>query len=221
MRGESVLEFAHGGEKRKLDDIIEGELTPESADELFLQCGEILEELRRHDAKFDPPRTHYYDIAVLTLKGYRTTEIAEKLGYKNKKSVERAIKEIRVIWKCFSGGLANIRVSSEDTSFETSLASEPLIVGRQRRGEPDPIWDGLFDIDGETARRMIVTTDKRVSRKHCRIQVVDEIKVDVANVSHKSEILVDHQKLLAGESKTVTGDCRVQIPGISIAVHLI
>lgn len=218
--GESVLVLASDGEALKLDEIIEGEVTPESADELFAQAGNILDELKRHDAKFSPPKTHYYDIAVCKLQGFTSSQIAEKLGYQNKKSVERQISEIRIIWKCLAGGLASVEIRSDTQEFNTSIATETLIIGRQRKGEPEPIWDRLSNVDGVATRRLIITSDNRVSRNHCKITIEDETQVVVDNVSRKSEILVESEKVLAGESRTVNSNCHIVLPGFDISVSL-
>ncbi len=216
LRGESVLEMATDGQQRRLDEIVAGELTPASADEVFQQCGGILDELRDHDERFDPPATRYHEIAVLILQGFTTTEIANSLGYKNKKTVERAIDEIRIIWKCLGGGLATVHVSSDTDSFQTTLSTEPLILGRRRKGEPEPIWDGLFNVDGVSTRRLILTTDPHMSRNHCQVKVHNEISFVVTNTSRKSEIVLDSALVPPGSSQSTSGDCQLRLPGFSI-----
>lgn len=208
VRGESVFGSPESIFGERGIECVERELTPEYADELFLGFQELLDELKKNNESF-------FKVAVLKLKGYSTAEIAKQLGYKNSKTPERIINQIRVIWKCLHGGLAELSVLSRgEVKFRTNLDEEPTIVGRQRGQEPEPFWGGITEVDGKATRRIIVTknSDIRVSRNHVRIQIMDEDEIHVANASRKLKVFVNSDFLLnQGQSWSTRSGCSLQI----------
>lgn len=213
VRGESVFIAPDDmGSARGIEQI-ERELTPEFADEMFLGFADVLAELKKHDEKF-------YEVAVLRLKGHSAAEIAEQLGYKNAKTPDRIIKQVRIIWKSFYGGLATFSViEGSQIQFETNLNEEPTFIGRQRAGEPSPYWTGVGDQDGEAGRRIVVAhnTQKSVSRKHAKIQIVDENQIVITNPSRKSKIMVNSEIVLGPDASwTTTNNCSLQLSDTAV-----
>ena len=87
VRGESV--FGHPEDERNgLAHIIGTEPTPELAVSVAENCRLMLDQL--HDEMLR-------QVAIWTLEGYRTEEIAEKLGCV-RRTVERKLERIREIW---------------------------------------------------------------------------------------------------------------------------
>lgn len=217
VRGESVfINIADDDAARGIEQI-ERSLTPEYADELFMGFDSVLSELAKHDAKF-------YEVAILKLKGYSATEIAEELGYKNSKTPERILKQIRILWKSHYGGLARLKVfSSGGVEFETSINEETTVIGRQRQGDPDPYWTGVSDFKGEAIRRVIVAknAEKSISRNHATIRVRDETKIEITNSSSKSQILINSETLLnPGAVWVKDSDCTLQLPKSVLRIEL-
>lgn len=215
VRGESAFDLGNDDDVARGIEHIERELTPEFADELFLGFGSVLNELRRHDIKF-------YDVAVLRLKGYSSAEIAEKLGYKNARTPERIVKQIRILWKSFHGGLATVSVvDGVHVLFETPINDEPTIVGRQRQGDPAPYWTGVSDLRGQAIRRIIVADNqtKAISRNHVTIQIKDESTLEVTNSSQKSKVVIDEDTILApGEHWTSNSSCTIQLTDLDDSI---
>jgi DNA-directed RNA polymerase specialized sigma24 family protein len=87
VRGESV--FGHQeGDHEGLARILGTEPTPEFAASVAENCRQMLDQL---------PDDTLRQIALLTLEGYRTEEIADKLGCV-RRTVERKLERIRVVW---------------------------------------------------------------------------------------------------------------------------
>ena len=88
VRGESIFgqqEDEQGG----LDCVLGTEPTPELAAGVAENCRQMLDQLQDETLR---------QIALWTLEGYRTEEIAEKLGCV-RRTVERKLERIREIWK--------------------------------------------------------------------------------------------------------------------------
>jgi DNA-directed RNA polymerase specialized sigma24 family protein len=90
VRGESVFLRQEGGEGHEpgIGDILGDEPTPELACMVAENCNEALERLGDDTLR---------NIAVMTLEGYSTPEIAEKLGCV-RRTVERKLERIRDKW---------------------------------------------------------------------------------------------------------------------------
>ena len=87
VRGESI--FGHQGTGRDgLAGVLGMEPTPELAASVAENCRQMLEQLQDETLR---------RIALWTLEGYRTEEIAEKLGCV-RRTVERKLERIREIW---------------------------------------------------------------------------------------------------------------------------
>ena len=87
VRGESVF-GDHEDEQGGLADILGTEPTPELAMSVAENCGQMLDQLQDETLR---------QIALWTLEGYRTEEIAGKLGCV-RRTVERKLERIREIW---------------------------------------------------------------------------------------------------------------------------
>ena len=218
VRGESVFVDLDSSNPNDGIDQIEKNLTPEFADELFLGIGEVLTELGRYDQKL-------LEVAILRLRGFSTSEIAERLGYKNSKTIERHIKQIRIFWKSFQDGLAKIKIFYESTlKLELDIADEPTILGRQRQGEPPPFWFGLSDMNGKSVRRVIIaeSNQKTVSRNHLTIRIRDEDWIEVENSSLKSKLVLNGEVILEPSQRWSSSEnCSIMVDvGLEIAVRL-
>ena len=86
VRGESI--FGQPDEAEGLVRILGAEPTPELAAEVAENCRKLLDQL---------PDETLRRVALWTLEGYRTEEIAEKLGCV-RRTVERKLGRIREIW---------------------------------------------------------------------------------------------------------------------------
>ena len=218
VRGESVFVKADQIDAARGIEQIDRTMTPEFADEMFLGFDDILGKLRSADPKL-------YEIAIMKLKGYTPTEIAEKLGYKTVKSIERNIKHIRILWKGFHGGLATLSIWKDGVcQFETNINEEPIIVGRQRAGEDDPYWSGVSEINGKATRRVVVAGIKEnaISRNHANIHIEDEDNIHVTNASRKSKIMPEPALLLSpGESWSTNASCELKLSeSITVRIDL-
>ena len=102
VRGDSVFEreAARGNGVRGFDHIIAEEPTPETAEEVIDQCGEMLEQLEDDTLA---------RIAVMKLEGFTNEEIADELNCAVR-TVERKLFRIRMKWE----RLVNAH-NSEDT----------------------------------------------------------------------------------------------------------
>ena len=88
VRGESV--FGHQkNEQHGLAQILGTEPTPELAVSVAENCRQMLDQLQDETLR---------QIALWTLEGYRTEEIADKLGCV-RRTVERKLERIREIWR--------------------------------------------------------------------------------------------------------------------------
>ena len=87
VRGESIF-GQHEDNQRGLADILGTEPTPELAAGVAENCSLMLEQLQDETLR---------QIALWTLEGYRTEEIAVKLGCV-RRTVERKLERIREIW---------------------------------------------------------------------------------------------------------------------------
>ena len=87
IRGESIF-MQTGEEQGGIANILGTEPTPEFAVSVAEGCRELLDQL---------PDETLRQIALWTLEGYRTEEIAEKLGCV-RRTVERKLERIREIW---------------------------------------------------------------------------------------------------------------------------
>ena len=88
VRGESIFrrgEYEQGG----LADILGTEPTPELAADVAENCQQMLDQLQDETLR---------QVALWTLEGYRTEEIAGKLGCV-RRTVERKLERIREIWE--------------------------------------------------------------------------------------------------------------------------
>ena len=88
VRGESVFGY-HEDEQGGLADILGTEPTPELAVGVAENCQQMLDHLQDETLR---------RIALWTLEGYRTEEIAGKLGCV-RRTVERKLERIREIWE--------------------------------------------------------------------------------------------------------------------------
>jgi len=87
VRGESI--FGHQDEEQDgLAKVLGSEPTPELAAEVAENCRQMLDQLNDETLR---------QVALWTLEGYRTEEIAEKLGCV-RRTVERKLERVREIW---------------------------------------------------------------------------------------------------------------------------
>ena len=91
VRGESIFEPQAGerGGYVGIDCILGTEPTPELAVDVAENCGRMLEQLEDETLR---------RIAIWTLEGYRTEEIADKLGCV-RRTIERKLERIRKLWE--------------------------------------------------------------------------------------------------------------------------
>jgi DNA-directed RNA polymerase specialized sigma24 family protein len=87
VRGESVF-GSQDDEQRGLAHVLGTEPTPELAVSVAENCRQLLDQLQDETLR---------QIALWTLEGYRTEEIAAKLGCV-RRTVERKLERIREIW---------------------------------------------------------------------------------------------------------------------------
>ena len=88
VRGESIFGY-QDDEQNGLARVLGTEPTPELAVEVAENCRQMLEQLQDETLR---------QVALWTLEGYRTKEIADKLGCV-RRTVERKLERIREIWE--------------------------------------------------------------------------------------------------------------------------
>jgi len=101
VRGESVFGHRDGGQDG-LARVLGTEPTPELAMSVAENCRRMLDQLQDVTLR---------QVALWTLEGYRTEEVAEKLGCV-RRTVERKLERIREIWAESGGQRENVQTES-------------------------------------------------------------------------------------------------------------
>ena len=112
-----------------------------------------------------------------------------------------------------------IQISDYERVLFTGRYSGAIELGRQKEDEAGPF--SVLRVDGW--QRLIVAgkNDKRVSRQHIRLELVDDERLRVANISSKSSIRIDDdERIEAGEQRLLTMPARIMFGEISMTVLL-
>ena len=101
-----------------------------------------------------------------------------------------------------------LHIEHRDLSFQMPIVY-PVVVGRQREADSRPI--SVVDLAGQEHQVFVAPrSERRVSRKHLRFEVVSRYRIQVTNTSQRSEALIDNDEKLHG-GETIARNCPVKI----------
>jgi hypothetical protein len=111
-----------------------------------------------------------------------------------------------------------LRLAEPVENFQMPLV-QPVHLGRQRSDEPPPL-SAVNDDDGILRVIVAPVTETRAARNHVRVEMVSRYCVLIANISRKSEVLVDNSiKLLPGGKLVRSCPCEFQIVDLIFRVE--
>ena len=92
---------------------------------------------------------------------------------------------------------SEIKVFTDETLRFSAPVTRPVVLGRQRKNEPKPIW---MDQDDDVDRLVIARADDRsTSREHVRLELVAVDRLLIVNHSELLETTLGNDTILPGQ----------------------
>lgn len=96
---------------------------------------------------------------------------------------------------------SEVKVFSEGVLRFSAPVERPVLVGRQRKDEPSPVW---MERDDDVERLVVAAAnDRRMSRQHMRIELVAVNRLLVVNCSEVLDLEVEGTKVAPGNVQHV------------------